>query len=328
MNYSTRISYLIWIRYPGNFLCFLLELTLIIFIIHSQTPRIEGPFAGKTLFDGKVLLTHQPCFSLKVSEGNLQLAAGKVHGLTLASEFTVYAISDTSFRDPLGVLKVRSLGPFSAVLATLPGATPFPIFDNAFAIQTKVGEREDVRLYFPVDDRILPCYDALLTLMEGGDEVLQHIQIVGDPKDAHIEISVENDNVAFLIRDQQVLQYGLARMPHDIEPTFEEMFSVLKAAANYYWKFNRTNDEPEITRNIEIQFYKLEDSEDYFAVGPSNMTPTGPSLARNGVIELVVEEGAGYGLHLVNNSCHDLYPYLFYFDCSDLSIGMSYYPSY
>ncbi|KJA22390.1 hypothetical protein HYPSUDRAFT_41018 [Hypholoma sublateritium FD-334 SS-4] len=294
--------------------------------IPSQSPRIQGPFMGKILFDGKVLITHKPCFSLKVSEGRIQLAAGKVHGITLASEFTVYAISDISFQAPLGILHIRSLGPFSADLASPPGDKPFMITDTAFAVQTKIGEREDVRIYFPVDDRILPCYDALLTLMDTGDEALQHIKIVPEPKDAHIEVSIENDKVVFLIRDQQVLQYGLTRMPHDIDPTFEEMFSVLKAAANYYWKFNRTNDEPEITRNVDLQFYKLEDPEDYFASSPSNMTPTGPSLARNGVIELVVEEGVGYGLHLVNNSCHDLYPYLFYFDCSDLSIGAYYQP--
>ncbi len=221
----------------------------------------------------------------------LRLDAGKVHGITLASEFTVYAISDTSFRAPLGVLNVRSLGPFSTDL-TIPRAPNLLQYLKWHLLSRRSLVNEKTFVYtFLWMIAILPCYDALLTLMGTGDEILQHIKIVPEPKDAHIEVSIENDKVIFLIRDQQVLQYGLTRMPHDIDPTFEEMFSVLKAAANYYWKFNRTNDEPEITRNVDFQFYKLEDPEDFFSAGPSSMLPTGPSLARNGVIELVVEEG-------------------------------------
>lgn len=153
---------------------------------------------------------------------------------------------------------------------------------------------------------------------------LENIVLVDSPHHAHIEIAEENGMAVFLIRDERITQYGLTRLCDGVELTVEDIIPVLKAAAHYYWKINRTNANPDISTKIEVDFYRLEDlSLDTDSFGASELVPSGSSLYHNNMVEFVVEEDCPYGLKLTNNGPYDLYPYMFYFDNSDLSIGGS-----
>lgn len=287
---------------------------------NRQTPRVEGPFGARALFDGKALVTHRSCFHATSSSGELVLHAGSINGVTPEAEFSLYISTDTHFENPLAVLYAQSVGPFSSLLSHHVDSENLQTDGPFFAIQTKTGRREDVRFYFSTDDLLHPCYEALLLLMRRGEKTIQSVSIVDDPKDAHIEIAVENGRAVFLIRDENVRQYGITRFSHDLDPTVENMSAILKAAADYYWKINRTNKAPAISDNVSVEFYRLRQDEDTFNY---DWIAVEPNICRNGIVEIVLDSDlqTGYGIQLVNNSPYDLYPYLFYFSSTDLAIG-------
>jgi len=148
------------------------------------------------------------------------------------------------------------------------------------------------------------------------------IYVVAKIEDADLELAMENEKVIFLFRDQRVTQHGHSCLFGAVEFTPEEVGRVLKAAANFYWKLNRPNNNPDINSGIQIELYKLlpprvRKLDD---VG-GGLTPTGPNLYNGTVMMVVADTNIPYGFKLTNNTKCDLYPHLFYCDLSDLSIG-------
>jgi hypothetical protein len=269
-------------------------------------------------------VTQRTCFHLTNSNKQFVLHAGTIHGITSGAELTIYSSDDYSFDAPLGRLCVDSLGAFSTTLTFPTTSDPFAVPESALALLAKVGTLEDIRFYIPLKNRLLPCYQALVELMRGNHAELENIVLVDSPRKAHIEIAEENDMAIFLIRDERITQYGLTRLCDGVELTVEAIVPVLKAAAHYYWKINRTNANTDVSTNIEVDFYKLEDlSLDTDSFGTSELVPIGSSLYHHNLVEFVVEEDCPYGLKLTNNGPYDLYPYVFYFDNSDMSVGLS-----
>jgi len=246
-------------------------------------------------------------------------------GITEGAEFAVHPSTDSLFRDPLGILVVEKLGPFSTILKVPSGGSNFALSQpHAVALQTKMGQGFDLRLYISDGDASRLCREAFLSLMDR-ERDLGSICLVDKPDAADFELAMENEKVIFLFRDQRVTQHGHTRLFEGVEPTPEELAHVLKAAAYFYWKLNRTNNNPIINSGVQVELFKLlppairkfnEDGD-----GPK---PIGPDLYDT-VMEVVANENIPYGFKLTNNTAYDLYPNLFYFDLSDLSIG-EYYP--
>ncbi|KAF9472030.1 hypothetical protein BDN70DRAFT_844906 [Pholiota conissans] len=294
--------------------------------IPGQTPQCVGRNKDRSLFDSKVAVTQRTCFHLTKKDDQFILHAGTIHGIASGAQFTLYANDDLSFSMPLAVMAIDTLGAFSTTLQSLTDIGNSKSFDDALALQTKLGTLEDVRFYIPLNDIMQPCYEAVVELMRQGHAELENIFLVDSPNDAHIEIAEENGKAVFLIRDQRITQYGLTRLFESAELAVEDLIPILKAAAHYYWKINRTNVDPDISTKVQVEFYRLEDlTEDDF--GESEFTPSGTNLYHDNIVEFVVEEDCPYGLNLINNSPYDLYPYMFYFDNSDLSIGAYYQPT-
>jgi len=133
---------------------------------------------------------------------------------------------------------------------------------------------------------------------------------------------MENEKVVFLFRDQRVTQHGHTRLFEAVEPTPEELAPVLKVAAYFYWKLNRTNNNPDINSGVPIELYKLLPPRvRKFDEPGGGLTPTGPNLYDDTVMGVVADENIPYGFKLTNNTAYDLYPNFYYFDLSDLSIG-------
>ncbi|PPQ85563.1 hypothetical protein CVT25_006733, partial [Psilocybe cyanescens] len=107
--------------------------------------------------------------------------------------------------------------------------------------------------------------------------------------------------------------------PDAIDTTeLTEFGRVLSGIACYYRELDHVNINSNIINKIDVEFYKLDDSN---KLDWRNFVPEGGNLFHNGVVDFEVEEGAPYGLKLVNNSACDLYPYLFFFNNNNLSIG-------
>ena len=253
------------------------------------------------------------------------LDAGLVAGVSEGAEFTIYANFDRSFKNPLGILIVDKLRPFSTDLNLPPGALDFTLEQPSIALQTKIGQRKDLQLYVPSDDDFGAGYDALSKLLERND--LESVNFVDKPEDADFELAMKNNHIIFLYRDKRITQHGLTQLYADVIPTPEELAPVLKSAAYFYWKLNRTNNNFEINNNVQVELHRLLPPKIQTLKDISeSLVPIGPNLYKDGIMNVVADTNLNipYGFKLTNNTSYDLYPYLFYFDLSDLSV-VSYY---
>lgn len=245
-------------------------------------------------------------------------------GITEGAEFVVHPSADSLFRDPLGILVVDKLGPFSTSLKVPPEGSNFVLSQpQAVALRTKMGQKFDLRLYVPDDNVSRLCREALLSLMDQ-ERDFESIYFVDKPDGADFELAMENEKVIFLFRDQRVTQHGHTRLFEGVESIPEELADVLKAAAYFYWKLNRTNNNPIINSGVQVALYELlPPSIRRFNEEGDGLKPTGPNLYDT-VMEVVADENIPYGFKLTNTTAYDLYANVFYFDLSDLSIGGCY----
>jgi hypothetical protein len=266
------------------------------------------------------------CFNITTQNGNFVLDAGLVAGLSEEAEFAIHANSDRSFKKPLGTLIVDTLRPFSTDLKLPSGAPSFTLEQPSVALQTKIGQRKDLQLY--VDDNIGACHDVLVKLLDRNHD-LASINFVHEPEDADFELAMEDQNIIFLYRDKRVTQHGLTRLYEHVIPTPEELAPVLKSAAHFYWKLNRTNNNSDINNTVQVELHRLLPPKIHtFNDIDGGLVPIGPNLYEDGTMNVVADTDLNipYGFKLTNNTPYDLYPYLFYFDLSDLSVVPYYEP--
>lgn len=282
--------------------------------MNSQNPFCEGADQNRALFGGKVFFEERICHSISTGAGSsFFLGAGAIHGITKGAEFSLYESADKLSESPLGYIKVETLEPSCSIMQPSDLIDLPPSTTSVIAVQTKAGEREDVRFYCPGDEEYLVCHEAFISVTGNPSNIGWNIAMVETPDDAHIEIAMRNSRVIFFIKDPTITQYGITQLFYDTAPVVEEIAPVIKSAEHYFFALNHSINNPVIINDIQLEIYKLQ---------RPFMLPTGPNLYQDDVFDLVVEEGdVPYGMKLTNNGSFDLYPNLFYFDNSDLSIG-------
>ncbi|KAF8968688.1 hypothetical protein BDZ97DRAFT_1754992 [Flammula alnicola] len=286
-------------------------------VYRSQNPQCEGVNQNRFIFN-KMVLPHQRApIPVRSEQGNFILEAGTAQGINIGAEFTIYARKeDVARENSKGVLVVDSnkLESYSATMKVLADAPSLSLPQPGVAVQTTAGHRPDLRLFIRPDPQ-----QSLISLVRETRHHFPNVTIVDQEEDAQISIEMLNGKVTLRIVEQKLKRYNFARQIDGIDPTLEGLSPVVKAAAHYYWQLNRTNDSPEVTNSIQVEFYKLreDDSED--------LIPVGDNLCVDNEVDFVVEEDEPYGVKLINtNKSRDFFPSLFYFDNSDLSIGPYY----
>ncbi|EDR08533.1 uncharacterized protein LACBIDRAFT_297307 [Laccaria bicolor S238N-H82] len=292
--------------------------------IAGQNPQCEGAYRDRIFFDAKAPTPGRACYNVTFENSAYIMKAGSAHGIGHGAEFTLYKDQASLLTTPLGVMTVKKITPFKTELEAKKQPGP-KISGSVLALQTKAAIAEDLLLHVPLNQELLPVFQALASELQGTGPNSCKISLCEDRKKSRLEIVIEDNKLVFNILDQRVLKYGLSRIPYTIEPDPEDIRPVLRAAAHYYWHLNRTQPNNQIQNNIKVEFYKLQESDtDFDEAGSPERYPVGDNLCRQDVIEFTVDDEAIYGIKIVNNTPWDLYPNVFYFDNSELSITAYY----
>ena len=239
--------------------------------------------------------------------------AGSAHGITDGAEFAVYEYRDWPPKtSPLGTLVALDTRAFSTSADVVSGASQFALTESAFALQTKAGAEEDLRIHVAMDEKLIGVFEALVQEMQHtGDE--QRRILLSKKNNAELDIALDDGLVVFNILDPLVTKFGLSRMPFRISPKVDDVYPVIRAAAHYRWHLRRTNKKPIFQNKVHIEFKQL--------TMIREILPIGPDLNIDGVVNFVVDNEAMYGIRIINDTPIPLYPSLFYFDNSDFSIS-------
>ncbi|KAI0318754.1 caspase domain-containing protein [Amylostereum chailletii] len=323
--------------------------------IPHQNPQCEGKNNGRVLFrsqvssQGRIL---HPVYS-KADKHTLKIGAAR--GITPKSQFHIYKSENITAEEvPLGTLEVGEIQPSSTELVLPAGATAFAIPESAFALQTRFGPEETLRLQVAKDMRpelVSVVNEAVAAVIRNNGPDQRAVVIVPERKvtidqdilssypanlnaapedtiDLNVDVVVENGvpELAFGFMDPLVTSSGLTRMYHKVQPRVDLVFPVLRGAAHFFWHLRRSPKKNLLSKKVRIEFTKVVVTDDVDEDLKYILAPEGENLINAGKIELEADDKTLYGMKVFNDFNVGLYASLFYFDCSDLSIS-SYYES-
>ncbi|RXW11756.1 hypothetical protein EST38_g14099 [Candolleomyces aberdarensis] len=303
--------------------------------INGQNPQCEGYHKNRILFDKQVRATKFFAFEVNLVDKSYILEAGRAHGITENSEFTLFRNRDVVFKPgeaPLAVMKAKKIHAFTTVLRSVEGH-PTVLENGAIAVQTKAGESDDLKIYGPIDKRIIKATERE---MSGTSPDLYTITQVDTVDKAMLEIvAVGGYEYAFKVLDKEGAGREFTRIPHAVEAKDEDdvvhaLRHVLRAAAHYHLHLNLKHSNNNIQNKVGIEFFSLkteeegdsdddEVDEEEQAAG-REWTPVGDNMHQAGKIEILVDNGAKYGMRITNSSPHDLHWSCFWFDHTNFEI--------
>jgi hypothetical protein len=248
--------------------------------------------------------------------------AGAAHGITYGAEFAMYNTRDIHpTTEPLGNLKVITIEPFSTTVEVMSGSS-FDLGTEVFALQTCAGQEVDLRLHVPLDGKLMSVFEALAEEMKQKGPAPMKIKFEEKKECAYLDIAFEDDHIVFNIMDPLVTVHGLNRLPYSVKPNVNDLYHIIRAAAHYHWHLRRTSSERILQKKVTIEFFQIRYVEGQYT---DDLEPIivrdGENLVRDNVVELIADEDVMYGVKILNHTTLDLYPSLFLFDNSDLSIS-------
>jgi len=291
-----------------------------------RDPQLEGDNKHRIVFNSKAAVWVYTPYTLRLEyPGRYILNAGAADGVCLDAEFNVYANHGGLPRRPnLGVMVPDKVEPFRTVMRPLSGPRS-SLEMAAFAIQTRAGALEELKVFIPLEDPLIPAFNAMLMQMETLSHGRHRIALVDDPSVAHLAIERENDEIAFIFLDKRITAHGITK--YALKAKADDMIPVLQGAAHYHYHLNRSYLTSEkIEQQIRVEVFKLEFS-GQLDEGTFRLLrrPAGENLLKDGIITLSLRDGINdvFGIRITNTSPWDVYPSIFYFNNSELSISGS-----
>jgi len=289
--------------------------------IVSQNPQVEGVNQHRYIFDSQVPSPARPSYLARCDSdsGLVLLNAGTAHGVTIGAEF-VYAPHDShASGKPVHTFIINNSASFFSTLKHAKN-TPCHSLPTVFTVfQATPGEGGTIRLYLSADHNSA----CLISVRQDIRRLPHNIEFVNSPSDAHLELSVQENQVVVSVRDRKATVYGFN---HKFPTSRDNLTSFLEKAVFFYRERDRhTSIDSEVAKNVTLEFYKLGPIRSKFEdILEYELGASDPNFFSADTINFIVEEGGFYGVKLTNLSSDDLYPTLFYFDNSDLSISNVY----
>ncbi|KAG7440956.1 uncharacterized protein BT62DRAFT_956394 [Guyanagaster necrorhizus] len=296
----------------------------------AQHPQCEGVNQSRYLFNSKVACRQlYPIRASPDSPGQYVLEAGEAHGITSKAEFVVFA--DRNMVSELGTVVASTTTAFTTTCDFAPRGdeTPFSLASIGYALQARVGEGQDIRLFIEPDIKLLNVFKQIANEMQSIEAAKRRFRLVEKRDDKpHLVIGADGDVVHFEVMDERCRQHGLTHMPFKVKiDDSDTIHRILQSSADFYWHLYRsTSQGAPLSSNVTLECMKLKETGRFTDDLQEILEPDGDNLNIEGVISVDVDEDAMYGFKITNMMSVPLYVSMFYFDVSDLSIDSYYQP--
>ncbi|PVF95448.1 hypothetical protein CPB86DRAFT_817178 [Serendipita vermifera] len=288
-------------------------------INQKQTPRCEGVNRDRLFFHPKLPPQGKTFLDVYAEENQVKVRAGAVHGVTPGAEFTLYESPDQK-ATVIGTYAIKNI---KATTCTLDSVNPTLITLPAFALQSKVGDSDALKVSFANKEGMYEMKQTLTRDLDADNSALDRCTFV-NAEDAQVEIDIVDDRIVFNIVNSPLFNsMGLTRMPFRIKKDEREIAcNIIRAAAHFERYLGYHPKTSTISHQIGVEFVKVARLGRH-KWGPASQT--GDNLCQHNYVQIVAGRTL-YGMKITNNSPVQLYPHLFLFDCSDLSILYYYRP--
>ncbi|PVF96359.1 hypothetical protein CPB86DRAFT_816477 [Serendipita vermifera] len=283
----------------------------------GQSPRYEGANKDRILFDSKP--------GEKFESMHKEEDAIDADSVPIVPEETesVRSRGLARLEPPTRVVSVRSLGTNPTTLGafnTAPAALP----PAGLSAESKARKQDILRVCFANKPGISEIRQSLKKDWSLDGTWRRRYAFVPREK-ATLEIDIVEDHVVLNILNSPIDRLGLARMPYRIKLGDSSLLRNIVMAVAHFERCWRLIPEQRVLRsNIEIELTKVE-SRGRKKWGPVTQGEGAGNLCINHQVEVAAGKTT-YGIKITNKSSIPLYPHLFLFDCSDLSITTFYRP--
>jgi hypothetical protein len=138
-----------------------------------------------------------------------------------------------------------------------------------------------------------------------------------------LSIALDGDHVTFHPSDPLLTKYGFSGVPYRIPSNVVDICHVVSAATRYYHYLRRSSEQRVLGKKVHVEFTRVNPLEDEYDDDLNQLYQAeGENLNHDGVIDIVVEKDALYGMKIVNDWNKPIYLAIFYFDQSDFSISV------
>ena len=240
------------------------------------------------------------------------MEGGAAHGVTGGEE--EFLVSDGHSTFSLTIEKVYSF--YSEMKSSI--GIPWPFEDRIVTAFQKVsGEKARLRLY------IFPDANGRDVILSKLSEIQHLFSCMNTEEEASLVLQLNaQGRVYFTVTDPRVTRHGLFKLDQDIP--LDNLESVIRAAQHYHWHLLRENPDFSFSNNtrldskVTLDFYKLRQTGIFVeSIGcPIKKAIVGQDV----IVKVVADNTTWYGIELKNKTNKPFYPYLFFFDNSDLSI--------
>jgi hypothetical protein len=266
------------------------------------------------LFDPRAPTRHSSFFEIRREGEDLVATAGTIHGINTLTEFALYEHPDKNSRF-LGFFAVRKAKEFTSVLKVTDSTTR--IATPAFALPIKA-----LRVAFANNPGIIAVADALQREAAVTQSNSYRYSFVRRDQ-AALELDISEDKIVFNNVNSRVQTLGYSRLPYEVRMGETQIIrSILEAASNFELLLNIVPEDRIIRNHIQIEFTEIK-RPNGGTFGPAVRQEDAQDLCRGDFVEVTAGDTT-YGMKITNNSPFQLYPHLFLFDCSDLSIRKDY----
>jgi len=259
--------------------------------------------------------------------------SGSINGVSVDTEFAIYSDEAAAIRrlpgQEVGKLVAVKVSAFQCELGT-GGLDSSKLGSTAYVVQTKPGPTVQPKLFAStsVDKEGLEFVRKTLDILRDVPHGIT-FELASNRKGASVEVDTIADEggkskrLVFNSLDDRVTRHGLRRIHPTSNLQINEAASLLHEAAHYHYCLQLSISDTKFRQLIDIRFYRLQGGNGAFDT-PEDCKTVGGNLLKNDIIFLDVgdtDEEVAYGIEIVNKSHRDLYPYVYYFDNSDLSIS-------
>jgi len=290
----------------------------------SQNPQCEGYHKDRIFFNAKIPGADRFFFIVKQQDNKYTLQAGVAQGITKESEFAIYAdhIVDPKSNPSLCTLRVKSTDVFSSTLEPLDGATPCQLPKPVYARQVRCGPGVELHVHFTEAlTRLVTVDDIQHAAVKANEADIGFVLDGADKAEVLVDVVDRANSPRVVFTMTYAREHSFELLPHDVPAKPESISHVLCWMARWNYHVKRASQN-RLSGTVHLEFTRLEHfNEEYDGEGMPVMRTVGEDMNRTGVVEMVVNPEHFFGVKIINNTKGDLYPYLFYFDVSDQSIG-------
>jgi len=278
-----------------------------------QTPRCEGHGITWRLFNNHVSGADWSFILTRRDDDNIILEAGTAQGITVGSRLSLHT-TNLAESMPEGQLEVQSVEVFSSILQVLQAQPRLNLPDLFYSKLIHVAG-SSIKLYCRKRSWLESTFPSQLRGELG-------IILVNDILSCDLELIVAHRKVSFSRHNKLVTPHLEKRIHRDVDiEDIDTIRNVVCSSRTFYYHLTRPGVGENTPAKVELNELDITVSGKGTSPEEPILVPAGRNLLMNDLATIVVDEGAVYGMTIVNQSDQLLYPFVFYFDPTNLTIG-------